>query len=136
MKGGAEVDSTSSRVEDHGVADPLSAAAESVLAVVRPFGNFWSYFVVDGGGDRFVVDVFEPKGAGVVARAVGGVDGVGVVGAFWEIDAEVDVEGIFGEVAIAEVILGSVEGLDACWASVVPAPVSHAVYPWGAVLGV
>jgi hypothetical protein len=106
------------------------------LAVVRPFGNLWSYFVVDGGSNRFVVHIFEPKGAGVVSSAICRIDGVGVVGAFWEKYAEADVERVFGEVAITEVILGSLEGASAFWAGVVPASVSNAVHPRRAILGV
>ena len=82
MERGAEVGRTSSCVEDHRVAYPLSAAAKSVLAIVRPLGIRRGYVVVDDGRNRFVVDDFEPQWSSVVAYAIDGVQSVAVVGIF------------------------------------------------------
>ena len=79
------------------------------MAVDRPFRNYWGELAVDGSRNRFVGDLFKSKWAGVVARAIRGVDRVVVVvvGSFWDENAQVDVEGILGEVAIARVVLGA-----------------------------
>ena len=59
---------------------------------VGPVTDGWGDFAIDDCRNGFIVRIFEAKWPGVLGSAVGGMDGVGVEGAFGEEDSKVIVE--------------------------------------------
>ena len=90
--GSGSVTNAGSSVYTNDVVEALSSAADAILLRVSPLGDGAGNSVIDCGGDRFVIGVFETERSGVLGCSLDAAECVFVSGPFREEDSEGVVE--------------------------------------------